>query len=71
MILKHTFGRRLRSASESLETRKALMGHKDSDITTHYSTAEIGELIEVAERVCGDDSRETPALTVLKSRRNA
>ena len=55
--LKHTFGRRLRSATVSLETRKALMGHKDSDITTHYSAAEIGELIEAAERVCGDAAR--------------
>ena len=43
--LKHTYGRRLRSAGVSLETRKLLLAHKNGDITTHYSAAEIGELI--------------------------
>ena len=69
--LKHTFGRRLRSAGIPLETRRVLLGHKNGDITTHYSAAEIGELIEAVERVCGDDSRKTPELTVLKLRRRA
>jgi integrase len=30
--LKHTYGRRLRSAGVSLETRKLLLGHKNGDI---------------------------------------
>ena len=50
--LKHTFGRRLRAAGVPLETRRALLGHKGNDITTHYSAPEIGELIEATERVC-------------------
>ena len=49
--LKHTFGRRLRAAGVSLETRKALLGHKNGDITTHYSAVEISELLEAVESV--------------------
>ena len=43
--LKHTFGRRLRAARVSFETRQVLPGHRNGSITTHYSAAEIGELI--------------------------
>lgn len=60
--LKHTFGRRLRAAGVSLETRKVLLGHKNGDITSHYSAPEIDELLEAANRVC----RSSPALTFLK-----
>ena len=49
--LKHTFGRRLRAAGVPLETRKALLGHKSGDITTHYSAPEMAELVEAANRV--------------------
>jgi integrase len=56
--LKHTFGRRLRAAGVRLETRKVLLGHKNGDITTHYSAPEIAELLDAAERVC--ESRKTP-----------
>ncbi len=66
--LKHTFGRRLRAAGVPLETRRALLGHKNSDITTHYSAPEIEELIEAAERVCALRSRKSPALTILRVR---
>ena len=64
--LKHTFGRRLRAAGVPLETRKVLMGHKNGDITTHYSAPELEELIEAANRVCETKSGKTPALVVLK-----
>lgn len=64
--LKHTFGRRLRAADVTLETRKVLLGHRNGDITSHYSAPEIEELLAAANRVCGDKSRRTPALTVLK-----
>ena len=40
--LKHTFGRRLRAAGVSKETRMVLLGHTNGDITTHYSAAELG-----------------------------
>lgn len=42
--LKHTFGRRLRAAGVPMETRKVLLGHKNGDITTHYSAPELEEL---------------------------
>ena len=66
--LKHTFGRRLRAAGVPLETRKILLGHKNGDITTHYSAPELEELIEAANRVCEGKSGKTPALVVLKHR---
>ncbi len=50
--LKHTYGRRLRAAGVPLKTRRVLLGHKNGDITTHYSAPELQELIDVAERVC-------------------
>jgi integrase len=64
--LKHTFGRRLRAMDVSLEIRKVLLGHKNGDITSHYSSPEISELLEAANRVCGSESRKSPAMTLLK-----
>ncbi len=64
--LKHTFGRRLRSAGVSLEDRQDLLGHKSGRITTHYSKPELGNLISAANRVCGDESRKSPALVIIK-----
>ena len=46
--MKHTFGRRLRTAGVPLETRKVLLGHKTGDITSHYSAPELAELIRAA-----------------------
>lgn len=54
--LKHTFGRRLRAAGVALETRKVLRGHKNGDITSHYSAPEIDELLEAVNRVCRSKS---------------
>ncbi len=65
--LKHTFGRRLRAAGVTEEDRKALLGHKNGSITSHYSAAELGQLIEAANKVSATDSRG-PALTILKRR---
>ncbi|WP_244165845.1 tyrosine-type recombinase/integrase [Pseudomonas abietaniphila] len=67
--LKHTFGRRLRAAGVTEEDRKALLGHKNGSITSHYSAAELDQLIAAANKVSVTDSR-APALTILK-RRNA
>ena len=66
--LKHTFGRRLRAAGESYEDRQDLLGHKSGRITTHYSAAELENLIEAANRVCGENSRKSPALVLLKQK---
>jgi integrase len=49
--LKHTFGRRLRAAGVSFEDRQDLLGHKSSRITTHYSSAELENLIRAANSV--------------------
>jgi integrase len=66
--LKHTFGRRLRAAGVPLETRKVLLGHRNGDITTHYSAPELEELLEAANSVCTAQSGKSPALVVLKQK---
>lgn len=66
--LKHTFGRRLRSAGVSFEDRQDLLGHKSGRITTHYSMAEIANLISAANTVCEEQSRKSPALVILKKK---
>jgi integrase len=63
--LKHTFGRRLRSAGVSFEDRQDLLGHKSGRITTHYSAAELTNIIEAANKVCV--SKNGPVLTMLKN----
>ncbi len=60
--LKHTFGRRLRAAGVSLEDRQDLLGHKSIRITTHYSSAELINLWNAANTVCGERKRETVSL---------
>jgi integrase len=64
--LRHTFGRRLRGAGVSLETRKALLGHANGDITTHYSAAELGELLAAAEKIVNRGTTQSPTLTVVR-----
>lgn len=65
--LKHTLGRRLRAVGVTEEDRKALLGHKNSSITSHYSAAELNQLIEAASKVSVTNSRG-PVLTILKRR---
>jgi integrase len=64
--LKHTFGRRLRAAGVSFEDRQDLLGHRSGRITTHYSQAELSNLIDAADKVCETESRKTPATTWLR-----
>jgi integrase len=64
--LKHTYGRRLRAAGVSFEDRQDLLGHRSGRITTHYSQAELTNLIEASEKVCDSESRKTPASTWLR-----
>jgi hypothetical protein len=49
-----------------LETRKVLLGHRNGDITSHYSAPELAELLEAANRVCEGRSGKTSAPVVLK-----
>lgn len=62
--LRHTFGRRLRAAGVSFEDRQDLLGHKSSRMTTHYSAAEIGNLLNAAN--LATKSHESPTRTVLR-----
>ena len=64
--LKHTFGRRLRAAGVSFEDRQDLLGHKSGRITTHYSQAELGCLINAADRVCSTSPHKSPTTTWLR-----
>jgi len=66
--LRHTFGRRLRSAGIPLETRKALLGHAIGDITTHYSAAELDELISASESIVSRGRTEMPNLMLIRQR---
>ncbi len=68
--LRHSFGKRLRGAAISFETRKALLDHAHGDITTHYSAVELDELIAAVEKIVDRGSAQTPILTVIKRNRN-
>jgi integrase len=62
--LKHTFGHRLRIAGVLFEDRQDLLGHKSGRITTHYSAAEITQLIDAANKVC--EIKNCSTLTLAK-----
>tara|TARA_R110001592_G_scaffold265887_1_gene531473 strand:+ start:3943 stop:4896 length:954 start_codon:yes stop_codon:yes gene_type:complete len=64
--LRHTTGRRLRAAGVSNETRKDILGHEGGNITTHYSMAEISELIEAVEKIAVESSESMPSLTLIR-----
>ena len=66
--LKHTFGRRLRAAGVSFEDRQDLLGHRSGRITTHYSAAELNNLIQAANKVCQQNGH-SPIFTMLRSTR--
>ena len=63
--LKHTFGRRLRAAGVGFEDRQDLLGHKSGRITTHYSAAEVGNLIRAANTVCKTNRESSSPTTTL------
>ena len=63
--LKHTFGRRLRAVDVGLEDRADLLGHKTGRITTHYSAAEIKNLVAAVEAVC-QSQQSSATLTLLR-----
>ncbi|NNF17446.1 MAG: integrase [Gammaproteobacteria bacterium] len=67
--LRHTFGRRLRGAGVPLETRKALLGHAAGDITTHYSAAEIEELLAACQLIADRSTTQSPTLMLVKKSR--
>lgn len=67
--LRHTFGRRLRAAGVSPETRAELLGHASGSITTHYSAAEVSELLSAVELVAEKRGDEADGMAVVSLRR--
>ena len=63
--LRHTFGRRLHAAGVSYEDRQDLLGHKSSRMTTHYSAAEIKNLMDAVNKLCQKQT-STPTLRVIQ-----
>jgi hypothetical protein len=47
------------------EDRKVLLGHRTAASPAHYSVAELGKLIDGANKISATDSRG-PALTILR-----
>ena len=58
----------MRSAGVSLEDRADLLGHKAGRITTHYSAAEIENLISTANLAC-DKKKSGTLLRAMVQRR--
>ncbi|MEW8201966.1 MAG: hypothetical protein AB2697_23075 [Candidatus Thiodiazotropha endolucinida] len=44
---------------------KSLLGHANGDITTHYTAAELQELLNTAEKIVDRSTTQTPTLTVV------
>jgi len=57
----------LRAAGVQFEDRQTLLGHKASHVTTHYSAADIENLISYAEKVSDLASRKSTALSIVRS----
>lgn len=51
-----------------LETRKVLLHHTNGGITTHYSGAEVEELIVAVERLVVDNPHKSPTMTLIKNK---
>ena len=51
----------------SFEDRQNLLGHKAAHVTTHYSAADIGNLIAASEKVCDLGSRKSPAIAIVRA----
>ena len=65
--LRHTVGRRLRALRVPFETRQDVLGHKNGNITTHYSAAEVSELLDAVTLLenAATDSRPLTMLRVV------
>jgi integrase len=66
--LRHTFGRRLRSAGVSFEDRQDLLGHKSGRITTHYCKPELENLMAAANKVCPAERHKNDTIVILKNK---
>ncbi len=66
--LRHIFGMRLKAAGVSLEDRPDLLGHKSGKITTHYSAAELGNLLAAVGKITEPMFQESPNLILVRAR---
>ena len=64
--LRHTYATRLRAAGVSHEDRKDLLGHSSGSMTTHYSQAEVSNLIAASNKAC--EEMAMPLLTLARVR---
>jgi len=62
--LRHTFGMRLRAAGVGFEDRQDLLRHKSNRITTHYSKAEISNLLDAVGSICNRE--EKPEIVLIR-----
>jgi integrase len=62
--LRHTFGMRLRAAGVGFEDRQDLLRHKSHRITTHYSKAEIRNLLDALNSLCEREQR--PEIVLIR-----
>ena len=52
----------------TIKNRMNCLGHRNGDITTHYSAPELEELLAAANKVCEEKSGKSPALVMLKQK---
>jgi integrase len=57
--LRHTYACRLRAAGVSAEDRAALLGHANQSMVGHYASADVGRLLQEANRVLNRQETRT------------
>lgn len=63
--LRHTVGRRLRAAGVSNETRADILGHRNGNMTTDYSQAELTELFDAVQLIAAEGEQAPTMLRVV------
>lgn len=63
--LRHTVGRRLRAAGVNNETRADILGHRNGNMTTHYSQGELTELFDAVQLIAAESEAAPTMLRVV------
>ena len=63
--LRHTVGRRLRAAGVVNETRADILGHRNGNMTTHYSQGELTELFDAVQLIAREGEQAPTMLRVV------
>lgn len=63
--LRHTVGRRLRAAGVPNETRADILGHRNGNMTTHYSQGELTELFDAVQMIAAESEAAPTMLRVV------